>query len=108
MKGWGPKSSVCPSKPGKPNFLGDVPGVPEKFAEKKFVFILGPLLKLLHGSWSKTTLYRIRPALRHMILRNDRRDDSCQSGQKKEHKDSFFRRTVLGSSRAPCYQRDLC
>ena len=24
MKGWGPKSSVCPSKPGKPNFLGGI------------------------------------------------------------------------------------
>ena len=24
MKGWGPKSSVCPSKPGKPNFFGGI------------------------------------------------------------------------------------
>ena len=32
VKGWGPKSSVCPSKPGKPNFLGgmswDFAGIP--------------------------------------------------------------------------------
>ena len=32
VKGWGPKSSVCPSKPGKPNFFGgisrDLPGYP--------------------------------------------------------------------------------
>ena len=24
MKGWGPKSSVCPSKPGKSNFFGGI------------------------------------------------------------------------------------
>ena len=24
VKGWGPKSSVCPSKPGKPNFFGGI------------------------------------------------------------------------------------
>ena len=24
MKGWGPKSSVCPSKPGKSNFFGEI------------------------------------------------------------------------------------
>ena len=24
MKGWGPKRSVCPSKPGKPNFFGGI------------------------------------------------------------------------------------
>ena len=55
MKGWGPKSSVCPSKPGKPNFFGrisrvfffcwDIPGVPKKFEKKKFVFDFGPLEK---------------------------------------------------------------
>ena len=27
MKGVGPKSSVCPSKPGKPNFLAGYPGI---------------------------------------------------------------------------------
>ena len=26
-KGWGPKSSVCPSKPGKSNFLAGYPGI---------------------------------------------------------------------------------
>ena len=44
--GWGPKSSVCPSKPGKPNFFGGIsrdfagntPEVPEKFEKKRFVF----------------------------------------------------------------------
>ena len=43
MKGWGPKSSVCPSKPGKSNFFGgdipgfwwDIPGAPDKFEKKK-------------------------------------------------------------------------
>ena len=46
MNGWGPKSSIRPSKPGKSNFLGgisrdfgrDIPGAPEKFEKKKFVF----------------------------------------------------------------------
>ena len=44
VKGWGPKSSVCPSKPGKPNlfwrdipeFWWHIPEAPEKF-EKKIV-----------------------------------------------------------------------
>ena len=43
VKGWGPKSSVCPSKPGKSNFFGgisrnfawDIPAAPEKFEKKK-------------------------------------------------------------------------
>ena len=43
MKGWGPKSSVCPSKPGKSNFWGrdiagfcrDIPEEPEKFEKIK-------------------------------------------------------------------------
>ena len=37
MKGWGPKSSVCPSKPGKSNFFdfaGISPGEPEKLEKK--------------------------------------------------------------------------
>ena len=46
MKGWGPKSSIRPSKPGKSNFFcrdipglcRDIPGAPEKFENKKFGF----------------------------------------------------------------------
>ena len=46
VNGWGPKSSIRPSKPGKSNFFGrdipgfcrDIPGVPEKFEKKRFVF----------------------------------------------------------------------
>ena len=46
VNGWGPKSSRRPSKPGKSNFFGrdipgfcrDIPGVPEKFEKKRFVF----------------------------------------------------------------------
>ena len=46
MKGWGPKSSVCHSKPRETKLLGgiyrdfcrDIQGVFEKFEEKKFVF----------------------------------------------------------------------
>ena len=51
MNGWGPKSSVCPSKPGKSNFFWrDIPGfcwdisaVPAKFEKTKFVFNFWPL-----------------------------------------------------------------
>ena len=46
VKGWGPKSSVCPSNPSETKIFGrmsrdfcrDIPGVPEKFEKKKFVF----------------------------------------------------------------------
>ena len=48
VKGWGPKSSACPSKPREtklfgrdrvfPEFCRDIPGVPGKFEKKKFVF----------------------------------------------------------------------
>ena len=46
MKGWGPKSSVCPSKPGKSNSLGgisrDFAGIsrrrPKSLRKKSFVF----------------------------------------------------------------------
>ena len=49
MKGWGPKSSVCPSKPREAKLFGgisrdfwwDAPGAPEKFEKKKFVFNFG-------------------------------------------------------------------
>ena len=52
MKGWGPKSSVCPSKPRETKCFGgisrdfrrDIPGVPEKFEKRKFVFNSCPLL----------------------------------------------------------------
>ena len=50
-EGVGLKSSVWPSKPGKPNFFGSIPGfcrdipeVPEKFEIKKFVFNFRSLL----------------------------------------------------------------
>ena len=41
MKGWGPKSSACPSKPRETKFLGgisrdlcrDIPGAPERFVK---------------------------------------------------------------------------
>ena len=43
VKGWGPKSSVCPSKPGKPNFFGRIllgqPGGARKVLEKKVRFL---------------------------------------------------------------------
>ena len=46
VKGWGPKSSVCPSKHRETKLFGwisrdfarDILGVPEKFEKKKFVF----------------------------------------------------------------------
>ena len=54
MKGWGPKSSVCPSKPGNQAFLGGISRVfagisrwcPKSLRKKKFVFNFWPL------SWS--------------------------------------------------------
>ena len=50
MKGWGPKSSVCPSKPGKSNFLGrisrDFPGIsrqcPKSLRKKDCVQSISP------------------------------------------------------------------
>ena len=50
VKGWGPKSSVCPSKPGKSNFLGgisrDFAGIsrqcPKSLRKKSLCSILVP------------------------------------------------------------------
>ena len=55
VKGWGPKSSIRPSKPGKSNFLGGISrdfagisrGAPEKFEKKKFGFNFRPLFFLI-------------------------------------------------------------
>ena len=54
VKGWRPKSSVCPSKPRQtklfwwdiPEFCRDILGAPEKFVKKKFVFNSHPLESL--------------------------------------------------------------
>ena len=51
VKGWGPKSSVCPSKPGKPNFFCGISRdfawisrrCPKSLRNKKSVFNLWPL-----------------------------------------------------------------
>ena len=51
MKGWGPKSSVCPSKLRETKVFGgmsqdfcrDAPELPEKFEKKKVVFNFWPL-----------------------------------------------------------------
>ena len=56
VKGWGPKSSVCPSKPretklfgGMPrDFAWDFPGGARKVWDKKFVFNSRPLVVLWH------------------------------------------------------------
>ena len=56
VKGWGPKSSACPSKPGKPNFFGGISrdfagmAVPEKFERKKFGFNFRYLVKCSIGN----------------------------------------------------------
>ena len=50
LKGWGPKSSVCPSKPGKSDFFGldipgycsDIPVAPAKFEKNKLCSVCGP------------------------------------------------------------------
>ena len=51
MKGWGPKSSVCPSKPGNQTLGRDIPGfcldilaVPERFEKKVSVQFWAPTL----------------------------------------------------------------
>ena len=52
VKGWGSKGSVCPSNPKETKLFGgisrgfarDIPGVPEKFEKKKFVFNFWPLV----------------------------------------------------------------
>ena len=49
VKGWGPKTSVCPSKKGKPNLLAgypgvcrDIPGVPQKLEKQVCIKFLAP------------------------------------------------------------------
>ena len=64
MKGWGPKSSVCPSKPRESNaFWRDIPGccrdipeAPEKFEKKTFGFNFWPQVFgcAPQGSYSNT------------------------------------------------------
>ena len=57
MNGWGPKSSIRPSKPGKSNFLGGISrdfagmsrAAPEKFEKKKFGFNFRSLPESLLG-----------------------------------------------------------
>ena len=53
VKGWGPKSSVRPSKRRETKFFGgisrdfgrDIPGLPEEFEKNNFVFNFWPLLR---------------------------------------------------------------
>ena len=55
VKGWGPKSSVCPSKPRETNLFGgisrgfgrDIPGCPKSLRKRKFVFNFGSLQKIV-------------------------------------------------------------
>ena len=61
--GGGPESSVCPSKPRENNFLvgisgdfgRDIPGLPNKFEKKKFVFNFWPLVYTFGGAWPLVT-----------------------------------------------------
>ena len=63
MNGWGPKSSIRPSKPGKSNFLArdipgfcrDIPGAPEKFEKKKFGFNFRSLFIIIYLFFSQPT-----------------------------------------------------
>ena len=60
MNGWGPKSSLCPSKHRDTKLLGgisqdfgrDIPGAPEKFEKKTSVFDFGPSQRGRKSSWS--------------------------------------------------------
>ena len=55
MKGWGPKSSVCPSKPRETKLFGRVsrdfcrviPEVPQKFEKREFVFNSRPQYNII-------------------------------------------------------------
>ena len=77
VKGWGPKSSACPSKPGKPNFFGGISrdffaGIsrrcPKSLRKQKYVFnfsfpIFGlknafPLLLYFRSADRKHAFYR--------------------------------------------------
>ena len=49
MKGWGPKSSVCPSKPRETNFLPGFPGIAHEKFEKKVVFNFVPYKEKVFG-----------------------------------------------------------
>ena len=57
VKGRGPKSSVCPSKPREtklfwwdiPGFGWDIPAAPEKFEKKRSVFNFWPHIKRKKG-----------------------------------------------------------
>ena len=50
VNGWGPRSSVCPLKPGKSKFFGrdipefcrDIPAAPEKFEKKSLCSLFVP------------------------------------------------------------------
>ena len=55
-EGVGPKSSVCPSKPGKSNFFG---GISRDFAGKSLCSIFGPYKKSFHSKESSETFPRI-------------------------------------------------
>ena len=57
MKGWGPKSSVCPSKPRESNFFGgisrDFAGIswkrPKSLRKKSLGSIFGPYFETGHA-----------------------------------------------------------
>ena len=63
MKGWGPKSSICPSKTRGiklfwrdiPGFCRDIPEGPEKFEKKKFVFNFRSLILIHYGGGKEST-----------------------------------------------------
>ena len=69
MQGWRPKSSACPSKPRETKLFGrisrdfwrDVPGVPEKFEKKSFVFdFFDQILTRFHGIRSNQVQVRLK------------------------------------------------
>ena len=77
VNGWGPKSSVCPSKPRKTQLLGgnrhrrgisrdfgwDVPGAHEKFEKKKLCSFLSPKTKTKVTKMARVTRERGNRAL---------------------------------------------
>ena len=75
VKGWGPKSSVCPSKPREsnffwrdiPGFCRDIPEAPEKFEKKMFGFNSRPL-DFLSESFCQQWISKLDLSTRYLNL----------------------------------------
>ena len=116
VKGWGPKSSVCPSKVfwrDIPGFCRDIPEVPEKFERKKFVFNFRSLTcpaPTFGGLWQQREhpFCAIRWRSPGRWLRNDskltlsqRRSAFAKRGAYKSQKNPRAHKNKIGTSPPP-------